>query len=281
MEFAKLQGSGNDFIVIDNRDHRVEEFINRLGISLKDFVVSLCRHHTGIGADGLILIEEPEDKENHFKWRFFNSDGSSAEMCGNGSRCAVRFAYEKGIVDEEVRFETLAGVIRAWVIEKGKRVKVQLTKPFGYRDFSLNLDGQIIEGTFINTGVPHFVVITSDLESINVKQLGRAIRFHKEFEPKGTNVNFIEPISQKAIKIRTYERGVESETLACGTGATASALVAYKKGYVVDKPVEVYTKGGELLRIDFDEDFERVFLEGAVCKVFEGVLAEEAIICMR
>ncbi len=280
MKFEKLQGSGNDFILIDNRDGKVEKFIKKLGISLKDFVVNLCKHHTGIGADGLILIEEPENKENDFKWRFFNSDGSPAEMCGNGSRCAVRFAYEKGIAGEKASFETLAGVIRAWVLEGGKRVKVQLTRPFGYREVSLDVDGQVVKGAFINTGVPHFVSIVENLDSINVRHLGRAIRFHREFEPKGTNVNFIEAVSQKAIRIRTYERGVEAETLACGTGATASAIVAYKKGIVSEKPVEVYTRGGELLRIDFDDSLEEAFLEGGVCKVFEGEFTKEAIVCL-
>ncbi len=281
MEFTKLQGSGNDFVVIDNRDGKVYQIIKKLGIDIKDLVVALCKQHTGIGADGLILIEKPEDPKNHFKWQFFNSDGSVAEMCGNGSRCAVRFAYEKGIVGEEVRFETLAGVIKAWVLDGGKRVKVQLTNPKDYREVSLDVDGQRIEGSFINTGVPHFVVVVDELEKLDVVKLGRSIRFHKEFEPKGTNVNFIKPASERAIRIRTYERGVESETLACGTGATASAIVAYRKGLIKEKPVEVHTKGGELLRIDFSDDLKEVFLEGAVCRVFEGFLFERDLTCMR
>lgn len=281
MEFAKLQGSGNDFIVIDNRDGKVGFFLKELGIEMKSFVVHLCRAHTGVGADGLILIEEPESPKNHFKWQFFNPDGSVAEMCGNGSRCAVRFAYEKGIVSSQVRFETLAGVIRAQVLEGGKRVKVQLTKPHSYRKVSLDVNGQRVEGSFINTGVPHFVTLSENLDSIDVKGLGRAVRFHREFEPKGTNVNFIQPLSEKGLCIRTYERGVEGETLACGTGAVASALIAYKKGLIKEKPVEVYTKGGELLRVDFDENFEEVFLEGGVCKVFEGSFTEELFTCMR
>lgn len=281
MEFTKLQGSGNDFVVIDNRDGKVEGFIERLGLGIRDFVISVCRPHTGVGADGLILIEHPQDSSNHFRWQFFNADGSVAEMCGNGSRCAVRFAYEKGIVGEEVRFETLAGVIRAWVVEGGRRVKVQLTEPGDYRQVRLEVNGESIEGSFINTGVPHFVAVVEDLERLDVIKLGRSIRFHPEFQPKGTNVNFIEPLSERAIRIRTYERGVETETLACGTGATASALIAYMKGLVKERPVEVMTKGGELLRVDFSHDMRDVFLEGGVCKVFEGFLTEEAIGCMR
>jgi len=279
MRFAKLQGSGNDFVVIDNRDGKVEEFLRSLNLDIREFVERVCTFHTGVGADGLILIENPENPENHFKWQFFNSDGSVAEMCGNGSRCAVRFAFDEGIVGKEVRFETLAGVIRAYVLDGGKRIKVQLTPPKDYREVSLNLDTQSIEGHFINTGVPHFVAIVNDLEKIDVKELGKAIRFHPEFQPKGTNVNFIEREGDDAIRIRTYERGVEGETLACGTGATASAIVAYKKGIVSKKPVRVLTKGGEVLAIDFDDEFKEVFLEGGVVRVFDGFLRRELFEC--
>jgi diaminopimelate epimerase len=279
MRFAKLQGSGNDFVVIDNRDGKVEEFLRSLNLDIKEFAKKVCAFHTGVGADGLILIENPENPENHFKWQFFNSDGSVAEMCGNGSRCAVRFAFDEGIVGKEVRFETLAGVIKAYVLDGGKRIKVQLTPPKDYREVFLSLNAQSIEGYFINTGVPHFVAIVNDLESIDVKKLGRAIRFHPEFQPKGTNVNFVEREGEDAIRIRTYERGVEGETLACGTGATASAIVAYKKGIVSKKPVRVLTKGGEVLAIDFDNDFREVFLEGGVVRVFDGFLRRELFEC--
>jgi len=279
MRFAKLQGSGNDFVVIDNRDGKVEEFLRSLNLDIKEFVKGVCAFHTGVGADGLILIENPENPENHFKWQFFNSDGSVAEMCGNGSRCAVRFAFDEGIVGKEVRFETLAGVIKAYVLDGGKRIKVQLTPPKDYREVSLSLDTQSIEGYFINTGVPHFVAVVNDLEKIDVKKLGRAIRFHPEFQPKGTNVNFIEREGDDAIRIRTYERGVEGETLACGTGATASAIVAYKNGIVSKKPVRVLTKGGEVIAIDFDDEFKEVFLEGGVVRVFDGFLRRELFEC--
>ncbi len=279
MRFAKLQGSGNDFVIIDNRDGKVEEFLRSLNLDIKEFVKKVCASHTGVGADGLILIENPENPENHFKWQFFNADGSVAEMCGNGSRCAVRFAFDEGMVGKEVRFETLAGVIRAYVLDGGKRIKVQLTPPKDYREVSLSLDAQSIEGYFINTGVPHFVAIVRDLEKIDVKKLGRAIRFHPEFQPKGTNVNFIEREGDDTIRIRTYERGVEGETLACGTGATASAIVAYKNGIASKKPVRVLTKGGEVLAIDFDDDFREVFLEGGVVRVFDGFLRRELFEC--
>ncbi|NPB05753.1 MAG: diaminopimelate epimerase [Aquificae bacterium] len=277
MEFTKCQGAGNDFILIDNRDGKVDRKVEELGIDLPTFVRKLCAFHTGVGADGLILIEEPESPENDFKWRFFNADGSVAEMCGNGSRCAVRFAYEKGIVKKEhVRFETLAGVIEAWIKEGGRVVKVQLTKPFGLKtDFEIPLADAKLTGHFLNTGVPHVVVYREDLETFDVKKFGSQIRYHEMFAPSGTNVNFIKTLGGDRIAIRTYERGVEDETLACGTGSTAAAIIAYLKGLVKEKPVKVHTKGGEVLVVDFDENLEKVYLEGKVYKVFDGTLSFE------
>jgi len=277
MEFTKCQGAGNDFVIIDNRDRKVEEKLQELHVDLPTFVKKVCALHTGVGADGLILIEEPDNPENDFKWRFFNSDGSVAEMCGNGSRCAVRFAYEKGIAkSEHVKFETLAGVIEAWIKNNGKVVKVQLTKPFGLRrNFEISLSAVKFLANFLNTGVPHVVVPVENLENVEVVKYGREIRFHNMFAPAGTNVNFIEPAGEDTIKIRTYERGVENETLACGTGSTAAAIIAYLNGLVKQKPVRVITRGGEELIIDFDENLEKVTLEGKVYKVFEGILNYE------
>ena len=273
MEFAKLQGSGNDFIVVDNRDERFYEFLEKTGLCLKEFVVKVCERHKGIGADGFILIEEPEDPSNDFRWQFFNSDGSEAEMCGNGSRCAVRFCYDLGIVDEEVRFETKAGVVRARVLDGGRRVKVQLPEPSVPAEKEIEVGGRKVCGVFLNTGVPHFVVPVEDIEGVDVIGLGRSIRFHPEFGPSGTNVDFIEKEGRASIRIRTYERGVESETLSCGTGATASALVAHMKGIVDGRSVDVLTRSGEVLKVEFTEDMKLVFLEGPVYKVFEGNLS--------
>ena len=275
MEFAKLQGSGNDFVVIDNRDRKVERFLNSLSLEVEEFIRKVCEPHRGVSADGLILIEDPEDPENDFRWRFYNSDGSVAEMCGNGARCAVRFCYDLGIVDREVRFETLAGVVRAEVMESGRRVRVQLPPPGEPEDKILPIEEGSVEGTFINTGVPHFVVVVEDLGAVNVRELGRRIRFHEEFRPAGTNVNFVARLDEGSVSIRTYERGVESETLACGTGATAAALVSHLKGLTLRKPVNVLTRSGEVLRIDFSDDLREVFLEGSVCKVYEGFLSRE------
>ncbi len=276
MEFWKLQGSGNDFVIIDDRENSLENFLKEKGLSKEEFVKKVCAFHTGVGADGLILIKNPDNPENDFKWEFFNSDGSVAEMCGNGSRCAVRFAYEKGIAGKNVKFETLAGVIRAEVLNK-RVIKVQLTPPTEPQEKTLRTKEGDIRGFFINTGVPHFVVPVEDVEKINVIKLGRELRFHEEFQPKGTNVNFIQPVSGDTIKIRTYERGVESETLACGTGATASAIVSYISGLVKKKPVKVITKSGEELIIDFSENLKEVYLTGSVYKTFEGILSEEIL----
>jgi len=183
MEFAKLQGSGNDFLLIDNRDGRLERFLKNLSLEIRDFVRRVCEPHRGVSADGLILIENPEDPRNDFRWRFFNSDGSVAEMCGNGARCAVRFCYDTGITGEDVSFETLAGVIKAEILEGGRRVRVQLPPPTEPVEKTLDLDGQRIKGFFLNTGVPHFVVVAEEAGEIDVRSIGRKIRFHREFAP--------------------------------------------------------------------------------------------------
>jgi diaminopimelate epimerase len=267
--FSKMSGSGNDFILIDNRRRILDP--DRLG----DFVLRVCAPKVSVGADGVILIEESPKAD--FRWRFFNSDGSEAEMCGNGGRCAARFAMLKGIAREKLSFETLAGIIEAEV--SGRRVKLQMVKPFGLKlDFAVQIDGNSHSLHFINTGVPHAIHFVPEASKVNVKDFGKKIRFHEQFQPAGTNANFAEVIDRKSIKVRTYERGVEDETLACGTGAVASALISGAKGYV-DSPVAVKTSGGEILNIHFqkkEDGFDRVFLEGDTRLVYEGDLWEEA-----
>jgi len=267
--FMKMSGTGNDFILIDNRGRILDS--EHLG----DFVRRVCTRKVSVGADGLILIE-PSNRV-HFRWRFFNADGSEAEMCGNGGRCAARFAVLKGIAPPQLSFETLAGIIEAEVYEK--RVKLQMVKPTGMElDLSIPIDGQEYSLHFINTGVPHAVEIVEEAGRLPVVELGRKIRFHPRFQPGGTNANFVQPIDRGRLKVRTYERGVEDETLACGTGAVASALIAAAIG-LVDSPVAVETTGGEVLHIYFQrrgKGFERVFLEGDTRLVYEGELWEEA-----
>jgi len=267
--FSKMSGSGNDFILIDNRAKILDP--DRLG----DFVPRVCAPKVSVGADGVILIEGSPKAD--FRWRFFNSDGSEAEMCGNGGRCAARFAVLRGIAREKLSFETLAGTIEAEV--RGRRVKLQMVKPFGLElDLAVPVDGETRSLHFLNTGVPHAVYFVPEAAKVSVKDLGRKIRFHPRFQPAGTNANFVQPVDRKNIKVRTYERGVEDETLACGTGAVASALIAGAKGYV-DSPVAVETSGGEILNIHFQKNeggFARVFLEGDTRLVYEGDLWEEA-----
>jgi diaminopimelate epimerase len=267
--FIKISGSGNDFILIDNRRRILE-----VG-PLPDFVRRVCTRRVSVGADGLILIE-PSQRVN-FRWRFFNADGSEAEMCGNGGRCAARFAVLKGIAPSRLSFETLAGVIEAEV--DGRRVKLQMVRPFGMElDLRVKIDEKEHRLHFINTGVPHVVEMVEEASRVAVVDWGRKIRFHPRFQPAGTNANFVQLIDRRHLKVRTYERGVEDETLACGTGAVASALIAAANG-LADSPVTVETTGGEVLNIYFQketEGFQRVFLEGDTRVVCEGDLWEEA-----
>jgi len=274
IEFFKMNGSGNDFIVIDNR----EKIVENIGIKTEEFVKRICKRGLSIGADGVILIENTDEAGCDFAWRFYNSDGSQASMCGNGSRCAVRFAYLKGIInDTKTVFLTGAGKIYGEIVGINT-VKVQLIKPTDYK--TINLDNQTMY--FINTGVPHLVIFVDDLENVDVNKLGAKYRYHEAFAPAGTNVNFVNILDNNTIAIRTYERGVEAETLACGTGATASGLIS---GLVknVQTPVEVETRSGKILKVYFQikneqssEPIDIVFLEGDSMLSFVGTMIDEA-----
>jgi diaminopimelate epimerase len=263
--FYKLQGSGNDFILIDNRRGVLK------GQNLKELAVKVCHRHYSVGADGLIVIV-PSKKAN-FKWRFFNADGSEAEMCGNGARCAARFAHIRKIAKKNMEFETLAGIILAQVTPG--TVKVRLTGAADQRmNISVTLDNGLRMGHFINTGVPHLVYLSKDIENEDVERIGRTTRFHALFKPAGTNVNFVQIQGRHKLRIRTYERGVEGETLACGTGAVAAALIAGSLGAVAS-PVEIATGSGEKLIVSFTREAERfndIHLEGEAQVICEGVL---------
>jgi len=268
--FFKMTGTGNDFIVIDNREGLLD------ADQCHDLVRQACRRKLSVGADGIILIER--DPEVDFKWRFFNADASEAEMCGNGARCAARFACLKGIVAQpRMAFRTLAGIIKAEV--SGSRVKVQMTQPHSLRrDIHLEVNGKSFDLDFINTGVPHVVWFAADeqaLESADVSGWGRALRCHPCFQPSGTNVNFVFVRDEHHIVVRTYERGVEGETLACGTGAIASSLISAARDRVVS-PVEVLTRSGETLTIHFDPAGE-VYLEGEARVAYEAELWDETL----
>ena len=283
ISFTKMSGTGNDFIIIDHR----RPFLN--GIDLAAFARAVCRRKFSVGADGLILIEESSRAD--FGWRFFNGDGSVAEMCGNGARCAARFAYEKKIAPAAMRFATLAGIIEAAVnAEHPASVKIRLTAP---ADIVLNrplvVGGKMSTLHSINTGVPHAVLLVDDVGTVPVVDWGRPVRYHKLFQPAGTNVNFVQKLPDNGLHVRTYERGVENETMACGTGAVAAAIVAALLGKV-KSPVRVITSGGEQLVVYFalpgkgggaaDGPVTDVYLEGPAHLVYEGSLGTDSLLSM-
>ncbi len=263
--FYKMHGGGNDFVLVDHRRALIPE------AKQPRFARRVCARQVGVGADGLILIEGSDQAD--FRWRFYNADGSEAEMCGNGGRCAARLAVMLGIAPPNLSFETLAGIMHAEV--KDREVRLELT---GIEDFRLYqeipINGKTVTGHFLKVGVPHVVVPVPDLEQVPVTFWGKVVRFHPLFQPAGTNVNFINLQGSRALEVRTYERGVEDETLACGTGAVASALIAARLGHV-QSPVAVQTRGGETLTVHFQlqgETFKEVFLEGEALVVCQGEL---------
>ncbi len=272
IEFYKCSGSGNDFILIDNTNGSLRVK------NPAEFAKKICRRKVSVGADGLIIIERSDSVD--FRWRFFNSDGSEPGMCGNGGRCAARFAFMRRIAKRRMSFETLSGIIDAEV--DGENVKIRLTAPH-----SLVMDECIVVGRkkiivdSINTGVPHTVCFVDNLEGIDVFATGRAIRMHKHYRPAGTNANFVSVSDPHTIHVRTYERGVEDETLACGTGSVASALIASRRGWV-ESPVDVHVRSGEVLKIYFKKTksgFKDVYLEGKVTIVYRGYLLDKT--CME
>lgn len=259
INFTKMSGSGNDFIIIDNRDGKISYN--------KNFIEKVCRRSLSVGADGIIFIEKSDKAD--FKWAFFNSDGSVAEMCGNGSRCAAKFAYMNNIAGKEMKFETLAGIIEA-EIKEDTNVKVQLTRPF---DEKLSLQVDTILLSFINTGVPHAVVKVDNIDDIDIIKTGSFLRYHDYFKPAGTNVDFYEVVDNQTVKMRTYERGVEGETLACGTGAAAVAIIASKNDNL-KSPIKVITRSGLILKIYLENN--NVYLEGEARVIYKGILDKEA-----
>jgi diaminopimelate epimerase len=262
LRFTKMNGAGNDFILIDNRAGDV-----RLDSSQ---IARLCDRHRGIGADGVLLLENANNRAD-FRMRYFNADGGEAEMCGNGARCFARFANKVARAQRKISFETPAGVIVAELVDD--LVKLQMTEP---TDLGMNLklsvanENKIVH--FINSGVPHVVIPVPRIDDIDVPREGSAIRSHKMFSPKGANVNFIEKRGPKKIAVRTYERGVEDETLACGTGIVASALI-FAAAEDTGGPITVIARGGDELQVGFERtgnEFRNVRLTGPAEFVFEG-----------
>ncbi len=265
--FYKMSGSGNDFILVDDRKGNLP-INDRSAFSRK-----VCRRRLDVGADGLIVIESSQSAD--FKWDFYNADGSVAEMCGNGARCAARYAWLIGAVNKpSMCFETLAGLISADVGDDA--VTLQMTDPGVPRMAeSISVDGNQLSVHCIDTGVPHAVIVVDGLDAVPLSDLGPKVRYHSHFVPKGTNVNFISINDNGSVGIRTYERGVEAETLACGTGAVAGAIVASRL-YSLLPPVRMIVKSGLPLDIDFqsenDYQYRNVTLKGEARVVYRGRL---------
>jgi len=259
-----MHGAGNDFILVDDR---------ALGFPSSDhaWLAAIGSRRTGVGCEGIILIQ-PSDRA-HFTMRFFNPDGSEVDMCGNGARCIARLAHELGVAPDRMNFETGAGLIEAEMV--GERVRLAMTTP---KDWMLNqtlkLDGLKRPYGFVNSGVPHVVMPVDDLDGEDVARHGSAIRHHKNFAPKGTNANFIKVTGPSSLRIRTYERGVEAETLACGTGIVAAGLIAGRMGWV-KPPVDITCAGGDVIVVNYiltADGADKVTMLGPAAHVFQGML---------
>ena len=256
LEFYKYQGTGNDFVMIDNRDLKVSKNNTKL-------IKQLCDRRFGIGGDGLILLEEPDAAEDDFKMVYFNADGNPSSMCGNGGRCLVAFANYLGIVEKTARFTAIDGPHKATISEGIVSLKMQNVTDVKLQE----------EYSFLDTGSPHHVIFVEDVQSEDVQQKGSEIRYSEMYKDNnGTNVNFVQQINDEVLKVRTYERGVEDETFSCGTGVTAVAIAAYQAGKIQNKEVKLETPGGSL-EVKFektDSGFENIWLTGPAVQVFKG-----------
>ncbi|NQT23697.1 MAG: diaminopimelate epimerase [Candidatus Omnitrophica bacterium] len=271
IKFAKVVGSGNDFIIIDNRGDRLKKSIP----NFSRFAKTICERKNSIGSDGLLVLED--SKTADLKMRIFNPDGSEVTMCGNGARCSALYAFKNEWCSENITMETGAGIIKAQV--SSKDVRLAMTNPKDIKlDKDLGLGNTIFKTHFIDTGVPHvvhFLNDDTDIKDYPVKETGKKVRYHKTFEPEGTNANFVKLNGKSSIHLRTYERGVEDETLACGTGAVASAIVSHLV-YGTEQPVEVITISGDALKVYFKANGNKVndvYLEGPAKIVYEGIIS--------
>lgn len=255
ISFFKYQGTGNDFIMIDNRLETFPKKDTKL-------IRFLCDRRFGIGGDGLILIES--DKMTDFRMVYYNSDGNESTMCGNGGRCIVAFAHQLGMIQNETQFLATDGVHRA-MIEKDQ-IALQM------------IDVDVItekgKDVFLNTGSPHHVIQVDHIDTLDVVKSGSAIRYSEMYQPDGTNVNFVKQLDDGHIRVRTYERGVENETFSCGTGVTASVLALHHLKKISQNTIGVEVLGGKL-HVSFEWDgtlYKNIFLKGPAQKVFEGII---------
>ena len=256
MKFYKYQGTGNDFVMIDNRLENFPKNNTKL-------IESLCDRRFGIGADGLILLEN--DNSTDFKMVYYNSDGNESSMCGNGGRCLVAFAKSLNVINNEATFIATDGLHNATIDENGI-VSLQM------KDVNeVKIEAEYV---FLNTGSPHHVTLVNDLENYNVKENGATIRYSDLYGKVGSNVNFVNQLSENHFALRTYERGVEDETLSCGTGATATAIAMNAIGKTNSNAIDINVEGGKL-KVTFEKSekgFEKVFLIGPATFVFEGTI---------
>jgi diaminopimelate epimerase len=266
LSFTKMNGAGNDFVMLDNR-------AGTLALSGLQ-IARVCDRHRGVGADGILLVEPARDGAD-FRMRYYNADGGEAEMCGNGARCFARFARKiSGHSADTISFETGAGVIAAECLNDSIRLLMSVPHSFRAPE-PLTVNGRALEVGILNTGVPHAVCFVDDLDALNLLADGSAIRHHEAFAPQGTNANFVQALAPSQIAIRTYERGVEDETLACGTGVCAAALLHHLRTSD-PSPVGVRVRGGEILSVGFarnGEQFSDVTLTGPADFVFDGEIS--------
>ncbi|QQL46396.1 diaminopimelate epimerase [Sulfuriroseicoccus oceanibius] len=270
IHFTKMNGAGNDFVVIDNRSGIYDDLT-------KEQIERLCDRHRGVGADGMLAIEQPvEGSSSQYRFRYYNADGGEAEMCGNGARCFARFARNLTTeFEDEISFDTIAGPLVATF--PGEDVCIDMSDPFDIEsDIELSLSGTPQTVHFMNTGVPHVVLPVADVTAVDIVAVGRELRFHEHFAPAGTNANIHHVIENGHIRLRTYERGVEGETLACGTGVVANALVHHQLTGAAS-PIAVDVQGGDTLKVEFEKDadgnYRNVKLIGPADFVFDGTIS--------
>jgi|TARA_B100001094_G_scaffold301698_1_gene328231 diaminopimelate epimerase len=255
INFSKFNGAGNDFIIIDNRNNSIDYN--------SSLIKHICDRNFGIGGDGLILINESDLYD--FEILHYTSDGQIGSLCGNGSRCAISFAYKNNIIGKKTVFEAFDGIHNAEIIDE-ELVKMEM-----------KINSKIIEneyGTWLDTGSPHLIIEKENIDELDVNNLARKIRYNEYYKENGVNVNFIEKISDETFKIRTYERGVENETLACGTGSTASAICMNYLGNSDSNIITMKCRGGNL-KVEFnssDQTFTNISITGPAIKVFEGTI---------
>jgi diaminopimelate epimerase len=259
LDFYKYEGAGNDFILIDDRTAFFP-------IENSSLIQRLCHRQMGIGADGVILLQNSQNQDADFRMRIFNSDGKEASMCGNGLRCLIQFIHSLGFEKSPLSIQTKHAILTCY--KEGESIRISMGMP-EVREWELELPlkNETLSVYVLHTGVPHAVVFVTDLEKVDVEKVGREVRNHPYFAPEGVNVNFAYAHSQNQIQVRTYERGVEAETLACGTGATAVGFVSHQL-QKSDSPVSILTRSNEVLRIHCKND--DVFLEGPAKFVFQG-----------